>query len=377
MAQSKKCLSVLGFLLVFALLSGCSGSSKDPSPGENNADRKEVLIHWADKIIIPAYDEFKTHLEAMVSKANAFTNAPDNTTLTEFRTAWSTAYHEWQKVEPFEFGPADKYTIRAYFNIYPADVPGIQAAINAPETNLALSANIAKQGFPALDYLINGTGDDDAAVIAFYTTDPNAAANKAYLTKLVQRMSTLLNNVVTEWPSYRETFISKTSSDIGSSLGLVVNAYVLHYERYIRTGKIGIPSGATIASGGVAYPEKIESYYHPEISLALAKQAHQATFDFFSGKDAVTGEEGPSFKSFLDALDAKDTSTGTALSTIITNQFQTKLDDLGPNLYEEAQQNNQAMLDTHAEMQTLVRMLKVDMTSALSVTITYTDNDGD
>jgi hypothetical protein len=35
------------------------------------------------------------------------------------------------------------------------------------------------------------------------------------------------------------------------------------------------------------------------------------------------------------------------------------------------------MVDVYTEMQKLVRMLKVDMTSALSVTITYTDNDGD
>jgi hypothetical protein len=35
------------------------------------------------------------------------------------------------------------------------------------------------------------------------------------------------------------------------------------------------------------------------------------------------------------------------------------------------------MADTYAAMQKLVRMLKVDMTSAMSITITYTDNDGD
>ena len=54
-----------------------------------------------------------------------------------------------------------------------------------------------------------------------------------------------------------------------------------------------------------------------------------------------------------------------------------KLDALKPNLYEEVKTNNQAMKDTYSEMQKSVRMLKVDMTSAMSITITYTDNDGD
>ncbi|WP_449437648.1 hypothetical protein [Pedobacter steynii] len=39
--------------------------------------------------------------------------------------------------------------------------------------------------------------------------------------------------------------------------------------------------------------------------------------------------------------------------------------------------NNQKMIDVYTEMQKSVRMLKVDMTSAMSITITYTDNDGD
>ena len=54
-----------------------------------------------------------------------------------------------------------------------------------------------------------------------------------------------------------------------------------------------------------------------------------------------------------------------------------KLNLLSSNFYEEILNNNQAMEDTYTEMQKAVRLLKVDMTSAMSVTITYTDNDGD
>ena len=44
---------------------------------------------------------------------------------------------------------------------------------------------------------------------------------------------------------------------------------------------------------------------------------------------------------------------------------------------QQIQSNNVAMTDAFTEMQKIVRLLKVDMTSAMSVTITYTDNDGD
>jgi hypothetical protein len=194
-------------------------------------------------------------------------------------------------------------------------------------------------------------------------------------------MDQLVSNVISEWNgSYRDTFISKTGLDIGSSTGLVVNAYVLYYERYVRTGKIGIPSGAAIGSTGTPYPEKVEAFYKKDISLGLAKTAHQTSQDFFNGVDVKSGATGPSLQSYLDALGAKDPSTNTLLSAIINAQFDVisaQLAQLSPNLYQQIQTDNDEMVDTYGDMQKLVRMLKVDMTSAMSVTITYTDNDGD
>jgi predicted lipoprotein len=370
---------IIGLLSV--VLSACSGGGSEPSPSDNGKDREAILTHWVDNIIVPSYANFKTKFDVMSAKSAAFTTSPGNNSLAEFRTAWTDAYLEWQKVELFEFGPADRQTLRNFFNIYPADVAGITSNINDPSAALDVPASYPRQGFPALDYLLFGVGADDASVIAYYTDSTDGTKRLAYITKIVTRMNSLLTTVIAEWNGvYRETFISKTGLDIGSSFGLVVNAYVLHFERYIRSGKIGIPSGATIASAGVPHPETVEAYYKRDISRQLAINANQAVADFFVGKNITTGEAGPSFTSYLDALEAKDASTGTALSTIINTQFSTiaaSLNTLSPNLYNQVQTNNQAMIDTFAAMQKQVRLLKVDMTSAMSITITYTDNDGD
>ena len=380
MGVLEKSKSILTFILV-VVLSSCGGSD-EPSPVDDDSkDREAILIHWADNIIKPSYNNFSSKLDVMVSKADAFTASPNNASLLEFRSAWLTAYTEWQKVELFEFGPADKYTLRNFFNIYPADVSGIVANINDPAANLEVPASYPRQGFPTLDYLINGTGNDDAAILQYYTTDADAAKRIAYVDKVVSRMATLLSNVVTEWNgAYRDTFVASTGLDIGSSMGAVVNAYVLYYERYIRSGKIGIPAGIIGTLVGTPYPEKVEAYYKRDISKSLVKTAHQAVIDFFNGKSINGGAEGPSLKSYLDGLDAKDVSSGTLLSTIINNQFSTinnKVDLLSSDFYNQIQTNNQAMVDVYTNMQTEVRYLKVDMTSAMSITITYTDNDGD
>ena len=369
------------FLLIVCLVLACGGNGGDPSPGDNSKDRGAILTYWADEIIIPSYTGFQSQLDVMAEKSQAFTAAPGETSLTDFRSAWIDAYIAWQKVELFEFGPADKYTLRSFFNIYPADVNGILANVENPGVNLDLPAAYAQQGFPAIDYLINGIGTDDATILAAYTSHPDAAKRLAYIERLVERMQQLLDNVTNEWSgAYKETFVSRTGLDIGSSFGLVVNAFVLYYERYVRSGKIGIPSGAAIGSTGVPYPEKTEAFYHNEISRTLAKTAHAASMQFFNGHSPETNASGPSLSSYLDGLGAKDPSTSTPLSQLINDQFEVisnELDQLLPSLAEQIETDNSQMVETYAEMQKLVRMLKVDMTSAMSVTITYTDNDGD
>lgn len=374
----KKYLLIVLTGLIWACGSNGTGTD-EPTPQEDGKDRKAILIHLADHVIIPSYANFKLKLDAMLAKSDAFTSQPNTANLQAFRSAWIEAYIEWQKVELFDFGPAEKQTIRNFFNIYPANEIGIQSNIADPAANLEVPASYAQQGFPALDFLINGVAKTDEEIVAYYVTPVEGTKRIAYIKRLTARMNSLLDKVINEWnTTYRETYVSKTGLDISSSTSLMINGFVLHYERFIRSGKFGIPSGAML--NGVVAPEKVEAFYKKDISLVLAKTAHQAYVDFFNGKAVKTGLEGPSIKTYLDALKAKDSATGKNLSEIINAQLEAtklKLDVLKPDLYEEVKTNNQAMVNVYTEMQKTVRLLKVDMTSAMSITITYTDNDGD
>ncbi len=367
--------------LIGGMMWACGGndSTNDPEPDDETKDRKALLTHLADQIILPSYANFKTKQDAMITKSQAFSAKPDATTLAEFRQAWVDAYVEWQKVELFDVGPANKTAIRNYVNIYPVNVAGVNEYINDPTVNLEVAASYDKQGFPALDYLLNGVGTTDAQIVAYYTAATEGPKRLAYIKRITDRMNALLAKVIGDWKdTYREEFTTKTGVDIGSPLGQLVNGYVLHYERYIRSGKFGIPSGAML--NGIVSPDKVEAFYKKDISKQLAQAAHGAVVDFFNGKSVVTGQEGPSFKTYLNALGAKDSSTGMSLTEIINKQFEAsnqKVNALKPNLYEEVKTNNAAMIQVYTEMQKAVRMLKVDMTAAMSIVITYTDNDGD
>ncbi|MCP9755129.1 peptidase M75, Imelysin [Lacihabitans sp. CCS-44] len=371
----------LFLIFTFCFLSCGSGSepTDEIDPIDTGKDRKLVLTHLADEIIIPAYANFKVKFDLMQSASESFVNQPSATSLSNFRAAWVNAYVEWQKVELFDFGPAEKQTIRNFYNIYPANTKGISDNILDVSSNLETPSSYAMQGFPALDFLLNGVGNSDTEILTYYQNVSEGNKRLAYIKRLVVRMNSLLTKVSDEWnTTYRETFISKTGLDIGSSTSLMVNGFVLHYERFIRSGKFGIPSGAML--NGVVSPDKVEAFYKKDISKTLATTAHQAYIDFFNGKSTKTGTEGPSLKTYLNALKAMDSATGKSLSELLNTQFglaSAQIDILKPNLFEEVKTNNQAMMAVYNEMQKAVRMLKVDMTSAMSITITYTDNDGD
>ncbi|GAB3553793.1 imelysin family protein [Spirosoma fluminis] len=368
-----------------ALLWACSSNDNtntvtptDPTD-QASSDRKVMLTNIADNIIIPSYANFKTKFDLMLTKSDAFAAKPDKASLTDFRQAWADAYTEWQKVELFDVGPAEQYTLRYFFNIYPTDAAGIETYVAAGTGTFDVPASYPKQGFPALDYMINGLGNTDEAILAKYTTAADAAKRIAYLKRLTGQMNDMFTKVNSEWTSgYRDTFINCTALNAGCSTSKLVNGYVLHYERYIRSGKIGIPSGAM--TNGTPAPEKVEAFYRKDMSLTLAKTAHQAFVDFFNGKSVKTGQEGPSLKTYLNGLGAKDSRTGTALADILNTQFAAsaqQLNTLKNTLYDEVKTNDAAVVQVYTEMQKVVRMLKVDMTTAMSITITYTDNDGD
>lgn len=368
------------FILSLSFLSiGCVEDSEKDESTDSNLDREVLLANWADSFIIPGYERFDQKFQVLKTEAGDFQQEPTTQSLQDLREALKAAYISWQEVEMFEVGPAEQVTLRNFFNIYPADIEGITSNISQESYNLNLPASYSRQGFPALDYLINGVAAEGGDVLAFYLDESEGQQRMDYLMTLVGRMNELLSQVLVSWKSgYREQFISKTGLDIGSSTGGMVNAFALYYERHVRTGKIGIPSGATIATGGIVNPDKIESFYYPSISRELAITANRASMDFFSGKSS--SGTGASFKSYLNGIEAKDPSTGTLLSLDVLAQFelvQNKLNALNPNLKDQISTDISAMIEVHTEMQKLVRMLKVDMSSAMSITITYTDNDGD
>lgn len=362
-------------ILVVSTLVACN--SDDGGETEtDNFDRAALLENWADNIIIPSYQNFASHTAELEVKTEAFLQNPSEASLVDLRASYETAYLQYQTVAFFGVGRAETINYQMFLNTYPVDEATVQEVIGSGSYNLELPSSFDEQGFPALDFLLNGLAQEDSGILEFYTTHPDAASYGEYLKAVSTRVHSLTEEVLTDWEnSFRDQFVSNTASSNTGSVDRFTNDYVMYYEKHLRSGKIGIPAGAFT---GDPLPGHVEARYSGGLSKALYLKALETVRNFFNGKHFGSDATGPSFKQYLDHLNSIKNSAD--LSSLINNQFtaiEQQAENLNDDLGTQVQTENSVMLEAFNELQKNVVLLKVDMLQALSISVDYLDADGD
>ncbi|GAK93116.1 iron-regulated protein A precursor [Nonlabens ulvanivorans] len=366
-------------LALFSILTitSCTESNDDSTNGSSdNFDRKALLENAADNIIIPALQDLNSDLTNLKASKETFITTPNQTNLDNLRADWLTAYKTWQYVEMFNIGKAEEILYSFQMNIYPTNTTDIQNNIASGTYDLTSPNNNDAVGFPALDYLLYGLGNDDSAIIDFYTTDGNALGYKNYLSDVIDQMDALTTTVLTDWTSsYRDIFVNSTTNTASSSVNMLVNDFIFYYEKGLRANKVGIPAGVFSTT---PLADKVEGLYSKVYSKELALTALQAVQDFFNGRAYNNSTIGISYASYVTLL--RDNSGTSDLTASINSQIEaarTELDQLDNNLSNQVNNNNVAMLMTYDELQRVTVLLKVDMLQTLNISVDYVDADGD
>ena len=367
----KKSIPVL--LLLFLL-----SCSKDDDKGSNttNFDRQGMLQNIGQNFIVPAYEQANNSATAMADALYLLGSEPNIPNLQDARSKFVKAYEDWQKISPFEFGPAAEVSLKSNVNIYPIDQTKVKANINGGGANFDELSQKDAKGFPAIDFLLFSYRD---SVLINVPGQGNEAINRLiHLGQIGRDVSDRISSVYNSWnPSngnYLSTFISQNGTDVGSSLGKLVNAINQHLEVDLRDGKVGIPLG--VRSAGLSLPFDVEALFS-EYSLILLRNNLETLESIYLG-NSFENQTGIGLDDHLIAADASE------LNQRIINQFATVYDAL--DQVESVQVSLYLILlqlDTtpvsalYDELQKLVVLFKVDMPSRLGVLITYQDNDGD
>ena len=368
----------LKFLPIFCLMFlACSEDSREEEGEQTDSfDRGAMLENWADHIIIPSFQAFNEKTENMVTIAEAFEADPSEENFEFLRASFRQNYQEFQTVSLFEIGPAEERNYRLFLNTYPANTLNIDAKATSGEYNLDLPSSYAEQGFPALDYLLYGVADSEAEILSFYQDGENSENHRAYLKAVVTKINDLTSEVTAAWEGdYRNSFVNNTSSSSTGSVDRFTNDFVMYFEKYLRTGKIGYPAGAFT---GTPLPGNVEGLYAEDLSKDLYLEALQTVQDFFYGVQIGTDDNGPSYWQYLDYLD--EMKDGQKLSAVIGNAFsdiRNASSELDASFKNQVETDNTKMLQSFDELQKLVILFKLDMMQALSVSVDYVDSDGD
>ena len=366
----------ISILSIFII--ACSSSSDDEQSTIPEFDRSAVLKNYADNIIIPRLNNFRSSVDYLRESVDAYVDSPDITTYTELHNSWLEAYINWQYVEMFNIGKAEEIMFFSKTNTYPVNEGRIQENINNEKTDLSNPNDWSCQGFPGLDYMIHGIADSENEIINQYIQNP---LNGKYLKVVINELNDNTDLVLNDWNTYRNTFVNSVENTATSAFNMLTNDFVYYFEKGLRTNKIGIPSGVFSNN---PLSNKVESYYSSkngieDVSRDLIENALNAVDLVFQGKSSNQSPVGPSFKTYLDFIKANNVSADD-IGSIVVNKIQTanqKILDLNKNFINQVENDNSKMLAAFDALQTIVVNLKTDMLSLFNVAVDYTDADGD
>lgn len=358
-----KLLAAGGVVLTMVVLFACSkskdGDGNEP-PAGTDAFKKGMLENYADNIVIPAYTDLSTKLGQLETAVAAFLEAPSVNTRDAAKDPFKNAYLSFENVSVAYFGPAAALLLNNYLNTFPAATAKIEAGISSGEYNFTVPVvSDSLQGFPALDYLLF----EPDAVDKF--ANDEGTKRKKYVQDVLARMKSLVSNAVSQWnEGYRTTFVNSLKTDVGSSIGFLVNQFAFEMDA-LKGPRIGWPFGKQ--SNGIVFADKCEGYY-AAISKELAIQNLASLKNYFTGgaKDGIA--------EYLLLLKKEQ------LNSDVLVQFDAALAALNaiPAPMSAAFTNNADKVENaYKEVQKLLTLLKTDVASATGVQITYMDNDGD
>ena len=366
----------ISILSIFII--SCSSSPDDEQSTIPEFDRSAVLKNYADNIIIPRLNNFRSSVDYLKESGDAYVDSPNITTYTELHNSWLEAYINWQYVEMFNIGKAEEIMFFSKTNTYPVNEGRIQENINNQKTDLSNPNDWSCQGFPGLDYMIHGIANTENEIINQYIQNP---LNGKYLKVVLNELNNNTDLVLNDWNTYRNTFVNSIENTATSAFNMLTNDFVYYFEKGLRTNKIGIPSGVFSNN---PLSNKVEAYYSSkngieDVSRVLIENALNAVDLVFQGKSSNQSAVGPSFKTYLDFIKANNVSADD-IGSIVVNKIQTanqKILDLNKNFINQVENDNGKMLAAFDALQTIVVNLKTDMLSLFNVAVDYTDADGD
>ncbi len=363
---------LLSKFFIFSVLLFLGSCDLDSDEDEIYYD--DFFENVADGIIIPRYANFQQQLIDMSDKLALF-DSSNSQSLLEVQNQFKSTYISWQYISAFEFGPSQEYfgKLQEMCNTFPTKVSDIEANILNGDYNLDFPTNYDAKGLPAIDYLL------------FHTSTPDLLQELSnlkriqYIDDCLIDMQTRVSAVLSAWDDYRDVFVQSQGNDVSSSLSILFNQYLFDYER-LKRDKFALPAGFATQYGiPILSDTSVVEARYSKMSIALLQANIISLERIYMGVNEQ-GIDGVGFYEKLLEYNAQSTVVDGDLALAIQEQFSICKNALANHVTDLPNEiiNNISQVEfTSNELQKMVPMLKNDMRSYLSVSVTEGDPDGD
>jgi predicted lipoprotein len=344
-----------------------------PSAPAQSVAREAVLRDLARDVIAAGYQDLAAKCQALTNAAGQLAQTPDQVSLDQARLAWAGVADAANRVRCFQAGPIVDREYAATFYYAKISPPIIDGQLQ--ESNVIDQAYVAElggnvKGMFALEYLLfghkgyPGIETPNAPLVLEMLSGKNSQRRRTYLLAVARDMEAKAGRLTQDWTSSGEQgAAAKFVAGGQATVNLLVNqlAHAIEDAEQARLNFVLVlpkpisgqlyrieasPSGNSL-QGVVAYLEGMQKLYRGAGGLGVADALKQVNAPLAKRVD----------EHFDDAISATK-SIGEPLEQAVVDK-------------RDAVQN--ACDKVHA----LEILFKVDLASALGVTISFTSGDGD
>ncbi|TXF90228.1 imelysin family protein [Neolewinella aurantiaca] len=353
-------------LFTVLLIIGCG---KDESEPDYSDPRGLQLSAVFNNGIVPAHAAFVAEATALQTAADAFAANPDTQNLAEVQLRWRSATDQWKMCEVYDFGPVSNFFLHTRIHRWPVDTEGIDDAINAGETideAYISSRGSSIIGLGTLEYLL--FAEDESTTVQRFTND---AARRDYLQALSHYLTTVATELNNRWLEAGPAFTTNTGLSVGGGQNQFVNGLINQLDKTIRF-RLRTPSGEE--SGEAPDASLVETPFAAYSLACLRAGFAEWELAYYGGESAGNGY---GFDDYLAELGNTDVAPRIAAAIEKVAANLDALSQRNTTLGELVTDDTAAISQLTADYQALLVLMRVDLSSSISVVLTVTDADGD
>ena len=343
-----------------ALLAACADDSS------SSVDEARVLRDLAEIVVKPTYGRLSERANTLKASIALFSLEVTGETLSGTQAAWRATQDAWNGARVFGFGPAKEVEANIRWN-KGCEPEAVEATIAQGAPFEPTSLGVTRKGLPALEYLLfDPVGGNESVLQSFVDSEPRTA----FLTALGEDLAVEVVNLETAFKAHSEELATAgAGSQIYKSPKDAMDALFnqLIYAADLAVQTIAAPLGSNT---GVLAPDLEESW--------RSDHTLEDTLALLAGIAAVyQGDHGDvQGLGVGDLIKDRSASLDSEFRAALAAAFESVQDAPAPlrvALENEAEQ----LAETVEVLRKVKRLLASDLATALGVTISFSDMDGD